>query len=804
MADDTRLTIEELFDPDYYRSQNPDLANLTDQEALLHFQIYGINEGLQGEGREFSPFFNLLYYRNQNTDISATLNNSQLLQQFLDQGISQGRKFSEYIDLQLYKTSNPDLGNLDNNQLFSHLINFGITEGRRFSSAVDLNYYRASNPQLASLNNIELFRNFTTTGVTEGLPSLPLFDVQFYKDSNADLAEAGVTSNSDYLNHFLNFGLKEGRPFSPFFDVKYYVDSNPDLQLAFSTSTNPLSPTYNYEQAFNHFQAFGLDEGRRSSRYFDVRYYVDNNADLKAVGMGYRQAFNHFVNNGLAEGRRGSLLFDPNFYIQNSPDLLAARFNNVEAFKHFQTNGITEGRSASILFEPLAIAPLLLGTSTPVGQWLQTATKWTDVPVGGTLTYSFVSAASAPLYPGTETGVSEVSPAVKENIRNIMRTYNQYLGINLVEVADRPPNVGRIRFMFSNGPGIEQRDGVAYAYAYTPSDRQTSSEFNFSIAGDVHLNPDRSLIDFAAGPGSFAYQILLHEIGHALGLKHPFESTYILSRGRDNNTNTVMTYNDDPTPTGSTRYNGNFATTPMSYDIRALQYLYGANYTNSGDTVYQFGNNIGFFNLKQTIWDSGGTNTLDFSALPATSGGYYFEMNEGGQLTTQFALNGSTYLIPSTTNTDNNNPTNIAIPTNTFNTTIAYGTQIHNLFGSPGDDEILGNNLPNYIVAGGGNNTITGAGGADILISGPGQDIFIQAPGDGGVTPAAADVIVNFVVGQDKIGLAVGLRFEQLIITAGANPNDTLIQIGSTGEYLATVAGTPVSQMNNFVNFTYV
>jgi len=73
----------------------------------------------------------------------------------------------------------------------------------------------------------------------------------------------------------------------------------------------------------------------------------------------------------------------------------------------------------------------------------------------------------------------------------------------------------------------------------------------------------------------------------------------------------VMAYNDTPglASIGQPRLcSRDFApTTPMRYDIAAMQYLYGPNTTyNAGDTIYTF---AGDARYNQTIWDAGGIDT---------------------------------------------------------------------------------------------------------------------------------------------------------------------------------------------------
>ena len=241
-----------------------------------------------------------------------------------------------------------------------------------------------------------------------------------------------------------------------------------------------------------------------------------------------------------------------------------------------------------------------------------------------TVTYSFYKAGSR--YDGDETNKAEVSDSI--NVRQIMAWYGTILNLNFVEIEESDDQVGITRFLLSSGP--------SYAYAYYPG-----NSYIWSVAGDVHLNPSYDCVDsantncFGNPPGSHGYMSLVHEIGHTLGLKHPHDGSPILPEPEDNTSTTVMTYD----------FIGPSAGTPMVYDHKALQYLYGARANRTGSDVYAFtSRGADQYSLggtvyldttrraKQTIWDTGGVNTLDASALPA-SGGYRFDLNPGGWLT---------------------------------------------------------------------------------------------------------------------------------------------------------------------------
>ena len=305
-----------------------------------------------------------------------------------------------------------------------------------------------------------------------------------------------------------------------------------------------------------------------------------------------------------------------------------------------------------------------------------------------TITYSFYNDANSGPYYGSETGVSEISEKTKDNIRSIFKTLERYLDVDFREVADTATDYGLLRYMVSDGP--------SYAYAYLPNGFNFNVGNGWDVVGDVHVNQAYDTTGkngFADDPGNHGYMTMIHETLHALGLKHPNpyeKNDYgpFLPFNEDNTTNTVMSYN----------FAGKSAITPMTYDIQALQSIYGAREYNHGDTTYSF-KSVHYYTdgsedygatkpIKQTLWDSGGENTLDFSNLAFLNTGYHFDMNEGGIITTQKAYNGRSYKA----RTDDSGKKYL---TSEFGTAIAFDTVIHNLINSSSDDYIIANSAAN-------------------------------------------------------------------------------------------------------------
>lgn len=153
-------------------------------------------------------------------------------------------------------------------------------------------------------------------------------------------------------------------------------------------------------------------------------------------------------------------------------------------------------------------------------------------------------------------------------------------------------------------------------------------------------------------PGGDGYETLLHELGHALGLKHPFEDDIRLPSSLDNTSYTLMSYN---------RVGGAHSTF-SPYDIAALNWLYGRDglggalgVNSTNNAVYLTGTG-GAETLTGTAFDdtlqgNGGNDVInggngnDTAVFMGARSNYTISGNADGSLTVASALDGIDTLI---------------------------------------------------------------------------------------------------------------------------------------------------------------
>jgi len=228
-----------------------------------------------------------------------------------------------------------------------------------------------------------------------------------------------------------------------------------------------------------------------------------------------------------------------------------------------------------------------------------------------------------------------------------------------------------------------------------------------------YLNPERETNYIRYKPGDIDYKhdlsnavsTIYHEVGHVLGLSHPFsvgENTvpFPLDTGDENKFNTVMAYN-----LGNITSETYQPTSFRVYDVIALQHLYGKNVEkNAGTTPYEYDDNYDF---HQVIIDIDGDDTISvanstrdnvidlrsgkFSSIAPNYIGYYEQCDDGGVV-----------------GCGDNPHEHLGRSHNSLQ--IDVDTVVENATGGSGNDTLVANHVANDIDGGDGADTVMFAG----------------------------------------------------------------------------------------------
>jgi len=274
--------------------------------------------------------------------------------------------------------------------------------------------------------------------------------------------------------------------------------------------------------------------------------------------------------------------------------------------------------------------------------------------------------------------------------------------------VDTSTNVGDIRAAYSYQVSLSG----SQAWAYFPDNTSKSGDIWFNSSGASALN--------YWTPGGRSNFAVLHELGHALGLKHPFESSGIVTTelltSWDTQSYTIMSYSTQIGVTGTLF--SYYPTTPMILDIQAIQYVYGANNSyHTGDDTYSYSDAMTY---HETIWDAGGTDTIQYTGLWNSA----IDLRPGyGSDIGRNVYQQSAYGI------------NLQSVNNVW---IAYNVTIENAIGGSGNDILTGNDADNTLEGGAGNDTMYGwvgndifdwdvsrRAGADVFYGGAGDDVYV-------------------------------------------------------------------------------
>nr|WP_294816392.1 M10 family metallopeptidase C-terminal domain-containing protein [uncultured Sphingomonas sp.] len=363
------------------------------------------------------------------------------------------------------------------------------------------------------------------------------------------------------------------------------------------------------------------------------------------------------------------------------------------------------------------------------------------------LTYSFPESGSNYNSSGYDTnGVSvyqlELGSMQQAAARAAFAQLSAATGLTFTEISDTDTVHANIRISQTGDADVPS------AYGGFPSDTR-------GVAGDIWFGRNNQPYYDMATQGTWGFATMMHEIGHTMGLKHghqdytntdlssyfgssPRFGTQSLTPDRDGQAWSLMTYT--PAPFTNSNFAGEKVNQPqtyMQYDLAALQYLYGANYTtNATDTVYSWNATTGemFVNgvgqgapagnrILMTLWDGGGNDTLDLSNY---ADGVTVDLRPGAfstldqdQIANHLAYQNLTALAPG----------NVAM-------SLLYNNDarslIENAKGGVGNDIFVGNIANNLLDGGAGSDTVifTNPTGITVTLNDTNADVIVTHDGE--------------------------------------------------------------------------
>lgn len=279
-----------------------------------------------------------------------------------------------------------------------------------------------------------------------------------------------------------------------------------------------------------------------------------------------------------------------------------------------------------------------------------------------TITYQYAGSSAPPDLPtnSSYSGWQALQQAEKEQFEAALAHIESFLNVTFSEThnaTDPDLNVATVDL-----PGSVIGNG-GYSVNYSGA---TLTSWDGFVAFDNSL--DLSSPDWMS--------LLLHELGHAMGLCHPFEG----ASAYDSNLYTVMSYQPNP-------INGVDSDAMMLFDVFALLNIWGAASYNDGETRYTGCRT----NTVDSVWDSGGIDTFD--AADRTHS-VRLDLREGAFSSFDSAQD----------------------------VVITFGTKIENAYGAQANDSLIGNSLNNHLHGRAGKDYLSGRSGDDRLQGGSGRD----------------------------------------------------------------------------------
>ena len=360
------LTLEALFNPDYYLALYPDVVNAIASgfvtSALEHYTIYG-----QREERSPSPFFDSGYYLQLYPDVRDAIAIGfveSAADHYVTYGAAENRNPSLFFNSNDYLTFYPDVRNAIAsgfvNSAAEHYFRYGINENRNPDLLFDANYYVTVYSDVRDAIASGFVKNaaehYFRYGINENRNPSDLFDVNYYLTPDVQQAIAtGFVKNA--VEHFKLYGEAENRSPTPLFNVKDYLDRYPDVEDAIESGF--------VKNAFTHFALYGQDESR-----FGFNSQPIANADTSTLLAETSLTFNVLANDSDRNGDilslkevtsspDGTIVWTPNGDITYTP---SPGFSGITNFTYTVTDQYGAAASATV---NLTINPRTFSNPTP-------------------------------------------------------------------------------------------------------------------------------------------------------------------------------------------------------------------------------------------------------------------------------------------------------------------------------------------------------------------------------------------------------------------------------------------------------